>query len=734
MKRRLALTALFIIYVALALWLAALLRVTQRPAAPAATPAQQQLAQQVTIYRDEVGVPHIHGQTDAATAFGLAYAHAEDDFATIQGSLVAARGELGRLMPGKLALGNDFMVQLLGVPAAAGQQFEELPADFRHYLDAYAEGLNYYAAQHPGEADGRFFPVRGVDIVAGFVHKLPIMMGAGRMLENLFGFRPDQLQTGSQMQRALNDDPDLPDWFRGKLAGSNAHAVHRKRSTDDVTRLNVNSHQPWEGPVAWYEAHMISDQGMNVLGSTFPGAPTILHGHNAHLGWAHTVNRPDLIDVYRLTVRPATGAAARTAFEYQLDNRWLPLEEAQAVLRLDLGVAEIKLHKVFYRSAHGPVLRNDAGFYALRIAGRDSLGKASLQWYQMGKANSLAEFKTAMAPRYVAMMNTVAADRDHIFYVYNGQIPQRSAAALVNWKGILPGDDSRLIWTDTLPFADLPQVADPSSGLVLNTNATPFLATDGPGNPRPQDFAAAIGIEHHLNNRAWRSFETFGRDAHISRDEFLQYKFDQNYSPNSDFVRTVVTPLLDHYAPQGHDEAKALELLRQWDLSMHADTVPGGLIRLLEEPWHNEWLYEPVTTVRRSPELLFRSAVRQLRRDFGRVDLSLGELQLLRRGDLELPLGGGADTLNALHTAQRGRYRIGTAGDSYILLVEFGKEGVQSWSRHQYGNVARRDSPHYADQAKAFVAQTLKPSHFTLAQVRAAAVRNYHPGEAPTVP
>jgi acyl-homoserine-lactone acylase len=716
-----------------------------------AAPTQSQLAlrELVTIYRDEVGVPHIHGRTDAAAAFGFAYAHAEDDFPTIQAALVAARGELGRLLPHKptLALGNDFMVQLLGVREQAQRQYAELPEDFRSYLTAYADGLNYYASTHPLEADARFFPVSGADITAGFIHKLPLMMGAGRMLENLHRFRPDELTIGAPMQRALDDGkdiPTLPDWYTGKLAGSNAHAVQRKRSTDNTTRLNINSHQPWEGPVAWYEAHLISDEGMNILGGTFPGAPSILHGHNETLGWAHTVNRPDLIDIYKLEVREVsakvsagdTAVAAIAAYEYKLDDKWLPLETHKATLRLDLGFTEPAFSKTYYRSAHGPVLKNDAGFYAIRIAGYDVLGKAAWQWWRMGKARNHAQFMSAMNHRYVAMMNTVYADRENVHYLYNGHIPQRPADALVSWKGILPGTDSRLIWHDSLPLKALPQVLNPPSGLVLNTNATPYVATDGPGNPHPQNFPTAIGIEQHMNNRAWRTLHTFGLDNAISREEFLRYKFDSHYSADAGFIREAIVPLLAHYAPEGHSETQALDLLRNWyeshdknALPLHADTIPGALIKLIEEPWHGDWLYEPVNVKRRPPEALFRAAVRTLQRDFGRVNVSLGQIQRLRRGPLDLPIGGGTDTLASVHTNERGIYRVGTAGDSYILLVEFTDKGVRSYARHQYGNVTRTESPHYADQARAFVAQTLRPSHVTLEQVKTAATRRYAPGE-----
>ena len=699
-----------------------LYRQLSRPALAAPSAETLALQQAVTIYRDELGVPHIHGQTDNAVAFGFAFAHSEDDFPTIQGSLAAARGQLGLLLPGELAGANDFLVQLLDVQRNAHTQFDELPADFQAYLNAYAAGLNYYAYLHPDEADSRLFPLSGVDVVAGFNHKLPLMMGVGSALQNLFSFTPEQLQVGQPVERKLDQVPELPDWFSGRLAGSNAHAVKRQRSSDDVTRLNINSHQPWEGPVAWYEAHLISDQGMNILGGTFPGAPVILHGHNNKLGWAHTVNRPDMIDLYKLTVRE------NPALEYQLDGQWLPLREHNAAMTLDLKVFDWTVNKSYYESEHGPVVKLDSGdYYAVRFPGRATQGKAVYQWYLMDKAQSLSQWQAAMGLQYLSMMNTLYADRDNIFYVYNALLPVREEGP--DWRTILPGDQRSLIWQDTLVYERLPQVLNPASGLLMNTNTTPFLATDGPENPRPQDFSATLSIERVLNNRGWRTFETFGRDPQISREEFLRYKFDQRYSRDSAVFKELLEPLLANYQGQTEDERQALQQLRDWDGEMAADSTAASLVRLIEEPWNKPRLYEPLHTPVPEAVALFQAAVVQLSSDFGGISVPLTDLQKLQRGDVQLGLGGGSDTLNSVHTEQRGKYRVGTAGDSYILLVEFAADGTRSWARHQYGNVNRKDSPHYSDQAVAFQQRQLRPSHFQLADVQANAERYYHPGE-----
>jgi len=246
----------------------------------------------VRILRDTWGVPHIFGKTDADVAYGLAWANAEDDFATIQGALLAARGRLASVY-GEAAAPNDYMVQLLRVWDTVNARYEsDLSPETRAVCEAYAHGLNAYAAQHPNRALPGLYPATGKDVVAGFVHKVPLFFGLDRTLRELFEDAP---RPG---RRSVQNGPEAP-------IGSNAFAVAPSRAADGATRLAINSHQPWEGPVAWYEVHLHSEEGWDMVGGLFPGSPVIAHGHNRDLGWAHTVNRPDLIDVFVLDVNPA---------------------------------------------------------------------------------------------------------------------------------------------------------------------------------------------------------------------------------------------------------------------------------------------------------------------------------------------------------------------------------------------------------------------------------------------
>ena len=559
-----------VIGLALLLGVLRLTHVLRRPKPAAPTVAALEHARNVTIVRDRWGVPHVRGRSDADAAFGLAYAHAEDDMPTIQGAVVAARGQLARLMLSKEALINDYYAALVRVEAQVDAQYDQLDPATRAVLQGYAEGINYYAYKHPREVDARFLPYSGRDVARGFAHKLPFMVGVVTALKQILSGQVRSV--GDATGGALALAPKLRDEQAAVEPGSNGHAVHRRRSTDDVTRLNINSHQPWEGPVTWYEAHVQSQEGWNSIGGLFPGSPLILHGHNAHLGWAHTVNAPDLVDIYRLDMSPDG------ALSYRFDGRWQPLDVRQVALTIDTGLFEFTVHRDVYFSVHGPVVKSDAGFFALRYAGHEGLIRATEQWFKMNKARSLGEFQDAMRILGVPMFNTVYADRDHVYYVYNALLPDRAPG--FDYTKVLPGSDSRTLWTRYLPFDRLPQVLNPPSGFVLSCNSTPFSATAGAENPRPEDFPATASIEREETNRSLRTLKRLGGDAPISRQDFLNLKWDRRYDPQAPIYPKLFTPLLSRYSPQTDDEAKALELLRTWDGGTEEDSLGASIAAL----------------------------------------------------------------------------------------------------------------------------------------------------------
>jgi acyl-homoserine-lactone acylase len=678
----------------------------QRAEAPAAAPR----AYDVRILRDTWGVPHVFGKTDADAAYGLAYAHSEDDFATIQETLFGIRGRLASVK-GPSAAPGDYVVVLLGIwkDVERGWATEIQPAT-RALLEGYAAGVNRYAELHPREVWDGLLPVRGQDVLAGFALRAPFFFGLDQTLRKLF-------ETGGAEAEAAQV-ASIP--FAAPSIGSNTLAVGPRRSADGKARLFVNSHQPWTGPVAWYEAHVHSDEGWDAVGGVFPGAPLILHGTNRDLAWAFTVNRPDLADVYRLATDPAHPN------QYRYDGAWRDLEIEDAALHVRLfGFLPWTVHREVVRSVHGPVLRLPHGAFALRWSGMGEIRQVE-QWYRMNRARSFDEWDDAMRMQAIASLNAAYADRTgRIHYVYNAKLPVRAPG--FDWSATLPGDTSAAVWTRYRPFDASPHVTNPPSGFLQNCNSSPFRTTLGPGNPDPVDFAPSDGIETRMTNRSLRALELLGADRSITADELRAIKFDVGYSEQSEVVRYLERALDAADADASPLERRAIEIARGWDRFATAGNRAAPLAILTLYPsLHARWGGRPEPDPRES----LRAAAAALERRFGRVDPTWTEVNRMRRGTFDQGVDGGPDVLHAVEGDEADGQVEADSGDGLMLLVAFDRDGAHAESLHQFGSASSRPaSPHYADQAPLFAAHELKPVWIDEAEIRAHLEREYRPGE-----
>jgi penicillin amidase/acyl-homoserine-lactone acylase len=282
-------------------------------------------ARDVRILRDTWGVPHIFGKTDADVAFGLAYAHCEDDFATIQEAGLSGLGKLASVK-GKEAAPIDYMAQLFRVWETGEKKYEtDLSPETRAICDAYAEGANLYAALHPDEVlRNDLFPVTGKLIPANSALVTPFFYCLDDELKALFDEERKKPVPEKTVTLSKSGNPGVAlAKYLGKddaEIGSNVVAVGPSRSADGATRLLINPHMPWTGPIAWYEAHLVSKEGLDIVGGVLPGSPVIVMGHNRNLGWGHTINRPDLADIYVLEMNPDNPN------QYKFDGEWRDLE------------------------------------------------------------------------------------------------------------------------------------------------------------------------------------------------------------------------------------------------------------------------------------------------------------------------------------------------------------------------------------------------------------------------
>ncbi len=653
------------------------------------------------IVRDSWGVPHIFGHTDADVAYGIAIAHAEDDFPTLEEVLAAVRGRAGAIS-GEDGAKIDFAKALIDANRVAAFGYATLSPRTRALVEAYAQGLNTYAEKHPSEQRLRgLFPVNGHDIVAGFAMRSPFFFGLDRPLAALVDGKLPPRDAGPPDER-----------------GSNAFAVTRSKSTDGTTRLIVNSHQPWTGGVTWYELVVHSDEGWDFAGALFPGAPYPLLGHNKTLGWTNTVNRPDLVDVYKLVLDDA-------GKNYRFDGRWLPLANERVWLHVKFGPFVLPVPRMIYRSVHGPVIKNDLGAFAIRYAGIGDVRQVE-QYYRLNKARNFAEWQDAMRMQAVNGTNFIYADAaGHIAMIYNAHFPLRAKG--YDWKGVLPGDTSATLWKSYLPFSAYPMVVDPKSGWVANSNNNPFLSTAPADEQRREDFAPEMGIETYVTNRALRFQSLFA--AHpgpLSRDDLLHIKFDKGYDKTG-WAGKFLVRVAAVDTSKTPDLKAAQDLLATWDWTLdgvgNADTLAT---MVLGPAARSAYLSKPVP----EPLPALRDAVDALMKTYGRIDVPLGDFQRLRRGKVDLPVYGGPEALRAIIGAPSddGR-RVGNNGDGFIMLIEWGPDGkLTSHSVHQFGSATLRPaSPHYADQSPLFVKEQWKPVWFDAASLQGHVERDYRP-------
>ena len=666
------------------------------------------------IIRDTYGVPHIFGETDADATFGFGYAHAEDDWETIQDVLISARG-MSSQYKGRATVATDYLFDLFKVKEAVERKYDtHINTDTKAVIKAYADAINLFGLENKDRVLDGVLPVTEADIVAGFTWATPFFYRLDGQLEDLFTSENKPEVSPWQQQSNMN----LPEAVRG----SNGFAIAPIRSDDKHTRLMVNSHQPMNGPYAWYEAHVVS-KNMNFAGATFPGTPILVQGVSPDLGWTQTVNAPDLVDIYSLEVDNVNRPT-----QYKLDGKWNKFEKSWSTFRVKIwGPFSFPIIRSIIWSAHGPVLKTPTGVYAIRFSGLQEVG-AIQQWYDMSKAKNIDEWKKAISQNGVLSFNITYADKEgNIGEVYNARMPKRIEG--VDWTKHLPGNTSELIWDKYLSTDKLPQLWNPSCGWLFSANSTPFKITDPVCNNNRSDYSNTMGIEERFTNRARRSLALFSSDSEISESDLLKYRADTFYDTNSELMNLV--KFLVNTVTKDPLVIEAQQVLNEWDGDTKKESrgaalaVITGMRTLGYEYIKNE--QEPI-------EMLIKTA-KELKERYGRIDPQWGEINRIQRGDYDLPLDGAPDILRAIYADRDGISKNGVmnafAGDTHIMYADWDTEGVLDLkSIHQYGSATLdSSSEHYDDQVKMFTNGEYKNMPMYLEDVLKVKTRDYRPGK-----
>ena len=644
----------------------------------------------ITIVRDNWGVPHIYAPTDVEATYGYVWAQCEDDFKTIQETFLLTKGRLGTVQ-GVDGAKLDFIIQALNLRPYLEANYETaISPEMKKILEAGAQAYNDYARLHPKEVfikNG--FPVSALDLVEGYSVILSFLSAA---------YVPFIYITENDLEGDQNPV---------KLSlGSNAIAMHSSITEDGENYLVINPHNLLEGPFSWYEAHMVSDEGLNMMGSSFIGTVGINHGANEHLSWAHTLNYPDFFDIYKLEMHPSK------KLMYKFDDEWKKLEVRKIPLHVKtkLGIT-IKVKKKIYQSIHGPVMKNKSGYYAVRIPAQYNI-KGPEAWYKMNKATNLEEFKAAIQDVPFPDLNIIYADRyDNIFYYSNAMLPYRDPA--YNWQRVLPGNTSKTLWEAKFhTFDELPQYTNPSSGILFNTNHSPFLASRKKDNLDPKKYDATMGFQTHQWNRSTRILAQIEGKEKFSFQDLKDIKYDSQL-PDPIIFEKDANQFKELDPGQFPKLTEEINLIKACGYKYDPNDMGVSLFVL------SFYEFLKATDKMKYPEWenvdheiyasCIKKASKHLKKHFGTNKVPFDKLQRHRRGKVDLPMPWLPEGLACMWSekAKDGRLKS-LLGDSYIMFVRWTDDGPILETVNAYGASNNPQSPHYTDQMDMFVNQKTK--------------------------
>ena len=659
----------------------------------------------IEIVRDNYGVPHIYGKTDAEVAYGLAWSHCEDDFKTIQQAYLAGNGLLSKHI-GIKGAGADFLTQLIESKETVDKLFNTLSLDFVMVAEGYAQGINKYAKLHPKEIlEKSLFPVTVKKMLRYSFLQLFISNEAGGLVSSI-----------------VSNKVPRPNPIKAEMNGSNTFAFNSIKTGKNETYLAINTHQPLDGPTSWYEAHLISEEGTNIIGATFAGAPTLLIGANQNLAWAHTVNYPDKADVFELEMHPTK------KWHYLVDGKTFKLEKKQAKLFVKFLGIKLKINRKYFTSIYGPTLKNKSGFYSIRTPSLFTI-KSLEQWWRLNKANSFTEFYNILKKNDLPGYNIGYADKnDTIFYISNGIIPKRNDQ--YDWRKVVPGNTKKTLWDSYYNTEELPQVLNPKSGYVYNANHSPFKSTSKEENPLAKNFAKNMGYELYDNNRSTRLYDLINSYDKIDYKDFKKIKYD----------RTLPTPLNYNYVnvnelfemnPNDYPEISDLiQVIQNWDREASVESFGAGAYAMV---YYNLGKYYPKLKEDKivSKEMLeecLKEVKLKMIESFGTINVRLGDYQKLVRGNKEISIFGMPDVITAMRGVdyKDGKIKI-THGESYIELVKFVDGKVEIESVISYGSSDHEDSPHYNDQMEMYSKFETKKMTFNKEEIYKNSKKIYNP-------
>jgi acyl-homoserine lactone acylase PvdQ len=694
----------------------------------------QKQAQGISIVRDNWGIAHIHGKTDADAVFGMVYTQAEDDFNRVETNYLNSMGRLAEA-EGEGKIYQDLRMKLFIDPADLKQQYAVSPAWLKSLMNAFADGLNFYLATHPNvkpRVITHFEPWMALSFTEGSIGGDIERVNLAQLAE-FYGKVPVALAR-----------PALP-WHEPEPSGSNGMAISPSNTVAHHALLLINPHTSF---FFRSELQMSSDEGLNAYGAVTWGQFFIYQGFNEHAGWMHTSSGVDAVDEYLETVQKTD-----TGFTYKYGSEQRPLvaREVTVPYRTASGMAEKKF--TVYRSVHGPIIRQVNGKWVSIHLMQENI-KALMQSYLRTKATDYKSYRKTMELQANSSNNTIFADSaGDIAYFHGNYIPRRDTR--FDFTKPVDGSNPDTDWKGLLSIDETPHLLNPASGWLYNSNNWPWSAA-GASSPKRADYPAYVEMGTE-SARGLHAIRVLQNKKDFTLDSLIAAAYD-SYLPW--FEKTIPALVKAYDEAPAADPLKVklaaqMEMLKAWDYRWGVDSIPTSLAVF----WGEEIRRPALAPARRAglmPEeyiaanvpaaqllAALAAASDKLTADFGTWKTPWGNINRYQRltGDIVQPFNDAQPSIPVEFTsaiwgslASFGaraypdtKKWYGTSGNSFVAVVEFGDK-VKARAVTAGGESGNPASPHFNDEAVRYSTGNLREVYYYPAQLKGHTEREYHPG------
>lgn len=699
-------------------------------------------ASKVLIIRDNYGVPHVYGKTDADAVFGMLYAQCEDDFNRVEYNYIMAIGRLAEL-EGESALYHDLRANLFMTKEEAVEYYDNCPEWLRKLCIAFADGINYFLYTHPELKPSlitRFEPWMcmyftegsiGGNIESVSIDKIKAFYEAG-----------DSLLPEGLSEITYDHHPEYS-YFPVETTGSNGIAISGKLTESGNTLLLINPH------TTFYfrgEMHVSSEEGLNTYGAVTWGQFFIYQGFNEHLGWMHTSGYTDVIDEFVETTEESDGM-----LKYRYGDELRPVEIKELTLKYRSGSDILKRSFKIYRTHHGPVTHKYADKW-VSTALMWNPAEALTQSYLRTKAKSHDEFRRIMDMRTNSSNNTIYADADgNIAYYHGNFIPRRDT--IYDYSRPVDGSDPATDWKGLHDVDEIISVFNPPNGWIQNCNSSPFTCCDS-YSPQRQNYPYYMAPDME-NFRGLQAVRLLKDKNNFTLDGLIELAYD----PYLIGFEKLIPGLTEAYDKSGNKDpflSGPVELLRKWDFRTSKESIAMTLAHFYASAFFQKYKSIPGMTYIEMVNYfgtgtsfeerlsVFRGAIEKIIHRFGEWDMPWGDINRYQRltggikpeyddsaPSLAVGLASGAWGALASYSMSSGGgtgYIYGSTGNSFVSVVEFG-EKLKAKSILVGGQSGDPASPHFTDQAEGYIDGKFKDVLFYPEDVEKNAERVYKPGE-----